>query len=507
MIKLPKELALLEQLSAALPRRIRQRFVILALGAIVAMGRRTVTRVLWAVSSLSRGHASSYHRFFSKSIWSMLALGRVLAALVFELLPTDKPIVLLVDDTVVKHRGDKVYGKGWHRDAVESTDKFLVKTLGHKWVVLAASVLLPGCKRPWALPLLAALYLAPPKLPASADGQRRRQAGRANASMRPKSRSKNKSNRQKLQRSKLPVLRKRNRLGILEDRHKSPGLLARQLLALLMYWFPDRKFIFIGDGGFASHELALFCWRHRRQVTLISRFHPDARLYALPSDRLLRERSNRPSRRRGRKPMKGPRLPSPQESVESASALPQTTVPWYGQSVRQAKTLSAAGGWYRCRGSSRGAIIPIRWVYVHELEHDGEAYFYSTDLTLGTQQIAGYFACRWSIEVTFQEVRAHLGFATPRQRCRKSVLRTAPCLLGLFSVVSLIYAQLAQRKPLKRNNAWRGKREPSFVDALTAVRRVIWTKTILPRLDRDGLVAKLPRNLRNLLLQRLTAAA
>lgn len=505
MIDLPTELAPLGRLSATFSRKLQPRFVILTLGAIVAMGRRTVSRVLWAVSSLSHGHSSSYHRFFSKSLWSMLTLGRVLAAMVFELLPADQPIVLLVDDTVVKHRGDKVYGKGWHRDAVESTDRFLVKTLGHKWVVLAASVLLPGCKRPWALPLLAALYLAPPKLPESADGQRRRQAGRANASMRSgKNRSKKKA---KLQRSKLPVLRKRNQAGVLESRHKSPCLLARQLMALLIHWFPDCQFILIGDGGFASHELALFCWRHRRHVSLISRFHPDARLYALPSDRLLAERSNRPPHRRGRKRIKGPQLPCPQESVESAASLPQTTVPWYGQSVRQAKTLSAAGGWYRCRGSGRGAIIPIRWVYVHELEHDGEAYFYSTDLTLSTQQIAGYFACRWSIEVTFQEVRAHLGFATPRQRCRQSVLRTAPCLLGLFSVVSLIYARLAQRKPLKISNAWQGKREPSFVDALTAVRRVIWTKTILPRLDRDALVAKLPRSLRNLLLQRLTAAA
>jgi DDE superfamily endonuclease/Archaeal putative transposase ISC1217 len=502
VIDLPTELASLGRLSATFSCKLQHRFVILALGAIVAMGRRTVSRVLWAVSSLSQGHASSYHRFFSKSRWSMLALGRVLSAMVFELLPADQPIVLLVDDTVVKHRGDKVYGKGWHRDAVESTDSYLVKTLGHKWVVLAASVLMPGCKRPWALPLLAALYLAPPKLPASADGQTRRQAGRANPSMRSR-----KSKKQKLQRSKLPVLRKRNKAGVLEDRHKSPCLLARQLMALLIHWFPDRQFILIGDGGFASHELALFCWRHRRHVSLISRFHPDARLYALPSDRLLAERSNRPPHRRGRKRIKGPQLPSPQESVESARSLPQTTVPWYGQSVRQAETLSAAGGWYRCRGSLRGAIIPIRWVYVHELEHDGEAYFYSTDLTLGTRQIAGYFACRWSIEVTFQEVRAHLGFATPRQRCRRSVLRTAPCLLGLFSVVSLIYARLAQRKALKLGNAWRGKREPSFVDALATARGVIWTKIILPRLDRDGLVAKLPRNLRNLLLQRLTAAA
>jgi hypothetical protein len=65
-------------------------------------------------------------------------------------------------------------------------------------------------------------------------------------------------------------------------RHKTPIRLTMQLMASLIHWFPRRKFILVGDGGYASHELARFCWRHRRHVTLVSRFHPEANLYDAP---------------------------------------------------------------------------------------------------------------------------------------------------------------------------------------------------------------------------------
>jgi hypothetical protein len=58
--------------------------------------------------------------------------------------------------------------------------------------------------------------------------------------------------------------------------HKTPLHLARQLMAVLIHWFPARRFILVGDGAYASHELARFCYRHRRYVTLVSRFHKDA---------------------------------------------------------------------------------------------------------------------------------------------------------------------------------------------------------------------------------------
>lgn len=497
MIDLPKELALLRPLLVAFSAKTQERFVVLTLGAIVAMGRRTVSRILWAVSSLSSGHASSYHRFFSSARWSLWTLARVLAAMVLEMTDPHMPVFLIVDDTVVGHRGEKVFGKGWHRDAVNSSRSHLTKKLGHKWVVMAVNVMLPWCKRPWALPVMAALYIVPPKLPETADGQVRRQAGKSNPSMKPK--GKKDSGSKKQSRSKLPVLRKRNDAGVLEPRYKSPCLLARQMLAVMIHWFPDRKFILLGDGGFASHDLALFCHRHRRHATLIARFCPDARLYARP-DRL--------PKKRGPKRIKGLPLPSPQESVAAALKLKQATLPWYKQKLRDVQMLGGCGGWYRCRGSSRGALVPVRWVYVREMLHQGEAYLYSTDPSLADEAIATGFVRRWPIEVTFEEVRAHLGFHTPRQRCRQSVLRSGPCLLGLFSLVSLIYAQLAREKPVKlQTTCCYAKSDPTFADALAAVRRVIWEQIILPRSGGGKLAAQLPRPLKELLLDHLTAAA
>ena len=40
----------------------------------------------------------------------------------------------------------------------------------------------------------------------------------------------------------------------------------RQLLAVLIHWFPDRQFVFAGDGGYGTHALARFAARHRRRT-------------------------------------------------------------------------------------------------------------------------------------------------------------------------------------------------------------------------------------------------
>lgn len=65
-------------------------------------------------------------------------------------------------------------------------------------------------------------------------------------------------------------------------RYKSPADLMRQMLAALIDWFPEYKFVFSGDGGFATHELAHFAKRHHARLTLVSRFYANANLYAAP---------------------------------------------------------------------------------------------------------------------------------------------------------------------------------------------------------------------------------
>jgi hypothetical protein len=180
------------------------------------------------------------------------------------------------------------------------------------------------------------------------------------------------------------------------------------------------------------------------------------------------------------------------------------TVTWYGGKTRRVELVSGEGHWYK----GGDGLVPIRWVFVHDVQgtHRDE-YFYTTDPTLRPDRIVGLFTGRWSIEVTFQEVRTHLGFSTPRNWSAKSVLRTAPCLFGLFSVVSLIFARHVRERRVKLAHApWYLKQQATFSDALTAVRRLCW-ETVLKRSPNHAGLTKLPGRLRLTLLDYLSRAA
>jgi DDE superfamily endonuclease len=476
MLSLPQEAGVLQQFQSAFTSPTYNRFVVLCIGAIVTMGRRTVSHILWSVRCLICGHFSNYHRFFSAARWSPWPVARVLATAVVALTPKNQPVIVDVDDTVAEHRGKKVFGKGWHRDAVHSSRKHTRFKLGHRWVVIAINTMLPLCVRPWALPVLSALYKPPKKQP------KRMKVGGKRVPW-----SKSKARKQQKGHKRRP-------------RHKTPVLMARQMMAALLHWFPDRKFILLGDWGFASHDLALFCHRHRDRVTLIARTRADMMLYAMP-----------PAQKRagpGRPKRKGARLPSPRKSLAAAANRQHQRLRWYGNSQRDVELLSGCGGWYRGRGDGKAGLVPVRWTFVHDPQGERDDYFYSTDPTLTPRQIVELFAARWAVEVTFEEAKGLLGFETTRQRCEKSVLRSGPCLLGLFSVVSLIYAELAKAGKVKLyGTPCYAKSNPTFADALAAVRWLFWERIILLQVPGGRLVTKLPASLKELLLEHLAAAA
>lgn len=134
------------------------RFLVLALAAVLTTGRRRVTNVLRTAREKAPGHMSSYHRVFSHRRWSTWALARLLLTFLLEHVISPGPVLLAGDDTVTEHPGPRVFGKGRHRDAVRSTHSYTVYRWGHKWVVLSVLVKFPFTTRPWALPVLAALY-------------------------------------------------------------------------------------------------------------------------------------------------------------------------------------------------------------------------------------------------------------------------------------------------------------------------------------------------------------
>ena len=252
----------------------------------------------------------------------------------------------------------------------------------------------------------------------------------------------------------------------------------------------------LGDGGYASHELARFCHRHRRRLALVSKFVPDGALYAPPAPR-------KKDRKGGRPRVKGKKLKTP-EAVVAESRPRKTTVSWYGASERQVLVCEGRGHWYH----AGTGLVPVHWVFVR----DGEGarrdeYFYATHEDFTAEQVVDLYALRWNLEVAFQELRAHLGFEKTRQRVANSVLRMAPCLLGLFSVISLIYHEhLKRHKATTCDRPCYSKSEPTFSDAMATVRRLFWEETVFAQPYFRKACKNLPPKLRQWILDHLSQA-
>jgi DDE superfamily endonuclease/Archaeal putative transposase ISC1217 len=421
-----------------------QRFTLLMAAALLTSGRRTIANLLRTLGPLAQGHPTTYQRLFSAASWSSLQLACLLARFVVAHFLPDGPITLVGDDTVDGHKGKKVYGKARHRDPVRSSHAYTAWRYGHKWVALCVLLRFPFTIRPWALPLVLDLYR---------DAQQNQQRQRP---------------------------------------HRTPAQLMCRLLRLMLLWFPQRTFVFVGDAGYGSHEVARFCYHHRRRLTLVSKLHPDANLYEPPP----------PYAGKGRPRQKGAKLPKPRQAAATAT-LDSLPVGWYGGGTRQVKQTSGLGRWYK----AGAGLVPIRWVFVRdETGTHREEYFFTTDPTWTPTAIITAYTSRWNIETTFQELRAYLGLETTRGWCQATVLRLAPCLFGLYTAVAVLYAALPESKR-SGSVAWRGKQVVTFSDALTAVRRWLWAEGVFPQVE-DGMAMKeIPAALQEIIFAALAPAA
>jgi hypothetical protein len=363
------------------------------------------------------------------------------------------PVHLAADDTVAEHPGDKVYGKCCHRDAVRSSHSFTAFRWGHKWLVVAVLVRIPLATRHWALPFFIVLCRS------EKDDK------------------------------------KHNR------RHKSPAEVLAQVLLVLRRWFPQRTFVIAADGGFASHELAGVCAGQKGRLSLVSRFYAKAGLYEPPPPVTLTAKGKKPA---GRPRVKGAKLDSPEQAVAKAEGRTRLRVAWYGGGEREVEVVRGTGHWYK---AGQG-LVEVAWVYVHDLSgtHRDE-YFFSTDVSMTAQVMIETYARRWNLETTFQEMRSYVGLETTRGWKKETVLRVAPCLFGLYSVVACLYSQMPQKYARGTGVDWAGKEGVTFSDAMSAVRKWLWAEWVFPAAGHKDAFENLPRGLRTLILNGLAPAA
>ena len=137
--------------------------------------------------------------------------------------------------------------------------------------------------------------------------------------------------------------------------------------------------------------------------------------------------------------------------------------------------------WYHVCGE-----VPIRMVIVRDPSgKEEDDFFFCTDATVQDEQIVQRYYDRWGVEECILEAKQCMGFESTYGWCSKTVNRQAPLAMILVSLVKAWYAKCAADEPslLPETMPWyRHKRHPSFLDMLSALRKVLWQHRISPNL-------------------------
>jgi len=420
---LPKEIIqILVSFAPLFSERVWQHAQVLLAGAILAPGKRTVSSALRAVGLDQQRCFHRYHRVLSRAVWSGREASRVLLEALVETFVPSGPLVVGIDETLERRRGKKIRTKGIYRDPVRSSHDHFVKTSALRWVCVTLLAEVPWAKRVWSLPFLSTLAYS--ERYAQEQGKR----------------------------------------------HKTLSEWAWQLLLLVRRWWPEREIVAVADSTYASLKLLDRCRSLSNPIAFITRLRLDAALYEPAPPRYPGQI--------GRPRLKGNRLPNLSVVAEDPTTdwTPMMLAHWYGEGERAVEVVSETALWY----STGLPTVPLRWVLIRDPKEEFETQaLLCTDLAAKPERIISWFVRRWQMEATFQEVRQRLGFETQRHWSELAVRRTAPVLLGLFSMVTLFAHQyMAQKKSANavRRAAWYEKQHPTFSDALALVRKELWAR-------------------------------
>jgi hypothetical protein len=401
----------------------------LLLAWVMCLGKHTLCRVAHndqpeSLPDHSKRHGlDTYYNFFERSSWMPKDLAHRVALLILTRLSFTGCITLLVDDTLAHKRGKSVWGLGWWRDAVASTKKRVATASGHNWVVIAVAFCVPGTS---------CVILA------------------------------------------LPLLA---RLHLPGKGQPSCAMLAKEMLDEILGWFPGREFTLVADGAYACKEML---GDFPKPVRFVGRMRGDAAVY---DPKVTRQKEGK----RGRKPKKGPRLPSPRDAAKKADRKRTEAGDWLWQAVevtiygtqRTLQAVSYVAVWPRVLG-----LVAIRIVVVRDPEgRMDDVYLFTTDQSASLEWVIEQFSWRWSIEVLFRASKQVMQIEAPQHYCQESVEKVAPWVWSMQSVIMVWYltggSELPQAQQMRaRMGPWDS--EWSLRHVIQVLQRATLDVTIQP---------------------------
>ena len=158
MLTMPSELtSLIVAFAPLFSKPVWAHVQVLIVGALLSPAKRTVTSALRVMGLSDEKHFQNYHRVLNRAVWSSLAASRILLSLLIHTFAPAGVLVLGLDDTIERRRGERIRAKGIYRDPVRSSHSHFVKASGLRWLSLMLLVEIPWAGRVWALPFLTCL--------------------------------------------------------------------------------------------------------------------------------------------------------------------------------------------------------------------------------------------------------------------------------------------------------------------------------------------------------------
>ena len=413
------------------------------LGVLLGPGKRTVTNFICSRGGQAADWTADYRLYSKDRVDESVFFGRVRDSLL-DALPQGAPLVVGLDDTVIRKTGKKIHGSGWKRDPLGPAFQTNLIWAQRYLQFSAAWPLSNGQARMVPIDFVHAPSPIKPKKNAEVSQQE--------------------AYREALKQQNL-------------------NCCALKRIEALRSDVPSgRHLVLTGDGSFTNKTIL----RGLPQgCTYIGRTRKDAVLHYMPEG---------PPPATGRRPSYGERAPTPEELCQDES-VPWQEVEAFASDRRHTfriKTISPVL-WRKA-----GAKIPLRMVVIapigyrlrkgSKMLYRRPAYLLCTDPDMPLQELLQDYLWRWGIEVNFREEKSELGTG-------QAQVRTASSNQHLPAVSVAAYAMLwiaalkaysgGLELPCWQSPKWRKQPEsprqlPSTGELLRLLRIELWAGAIRP---------------------------
>jgi hypothetical protein len=414
---------------------------------ILCPERGTLTNVL-CTSGAQQEDWSAHYRLYSQDRVDEAALFSTVIEQVETVLPAGKPLVVMVDDTLVRKRGTHIHGVGWRRDPLGPAFQTNLVT-GQRYLQFSAAwPLADGAAR--TLPIDVQHAPSAAKLPKNADA---------------------------------------TQLQAHREEKKQRNLNAytlRRLHALREQLAPTRRLLLCGDGSYTNQAIlrALPAATH-----YLGRMRKDAVLHYPPEPKA--------PGANGRRPSYGAQAPTPEQLRQDESQ------PWQSVRAHAAKATHD----FRVKELNHvlwrkaGAQMHVRIIVIaplayrlrkgHRLLYRSPAYLLTTDLETPLEELVQSYLWRWGIEVNFREQKQLFGMGQAQVRGEAATQSQPAMVVAAYSLLWVAALQGLEQEaglPQLRPPKWRRKKHqeaamevlPSTGELQRSLRYEAWAGALRP---------------------------